>query len=62
MPQLGESSSRRLNTGRTMPLIGLGTWQLTDHTGDTVADTQDRLPDDRVLVDPGTYRVVQVID
>jgi diketogulonate reductase-like aldo/keto reductase len=38
MPTLDVNSSCRLNSGRTMPVLGLGTWQLTDHTGDTVAD------------------------
>jgi len=27
-----------LHTGNTMPVMGLGTWQLTDHTAETVAD------------------------
>jgi 2,5-diketo-D-gluconate reductase A len=27
-----------LHTGNTMPAMGLGTWQLTDHTADTIAD------------------------
>ena len=29
-------STVKLHTGRSMPVIGLGSWQLTDHTADTV--------------------------
>ncbi len=29
-------STVTLNTGRPMPVLGLGTWQLTDHTATTV--------------------------
>lgn len=29
-------STVKLHSGRAMPVIGLGTWQLTDHTADTV--------------------------
>jgi len=37
MQNLDLNSSVRLHTGREMPLLGLGTWQLTDDTAGTVA-------------------------
>lgn len=37
MPEIDVTSTVRLNTGRTMPVLGLGTWQLTERTADTVA-------------------------
>lgn len=30
------STTRKLRTGRPMPVMGLGTWKLTNHTADTV--------------------------
>lgn len=37
-PYLTLESSRRLRTGREMPVLGLGTWMLTSHTRDLVAN------------------------
>jgi len=37
-PFLTLESSRRLRTGREMPVLGLGTWMLTSHTRDLVAN------------------------
>lgn len=37
MPELDAASTFRLNTGRTMPVLGLGTWQLTHDTAGTIA-------------------------
>jgi diketogulonate reductase-like aldo/keto reductase len=36
-PFLTIDSTRRLRTGREMPVLGLGTWMLTSHTRDLVA-------------------------
>lgn len=38
MANLNPQSSVRLHTGRAMPVLGLGTWQLTDDTAGTVAE------------------------
>jgi 2,5-diketo-D-gluconate reductase A len=37
-PYLTLESTRRLRTGREMPVLGLGTWMLTSHTRDLVAN------------------------
>lgn len=37
-PLLTLESTRRLRTGREMPVLGLGTWMLTSHTRDLVAN------------------------
>jgi diketogulonate reductase-like aldo/keto reductase len=37
-PSLTPESTRRLRTGREMPVLGLGTWMLTSHTRDLVAN------------------------
>jgi diketogulonate reductase-like aldo/keto reductase len=37
-PFLTLESTRRLRTGRQMPVLGLGTWMLTSHTRDMVAN------------------------
>ena len=37
-PFLTLESTRRLRTGREMPVLGLGTWMLTSHTRDLVAN------------------------
>jgi 2,5-diketo-D-gluconate reductase A len=37
-PFLTLDSTRRLRTGREMPVLGLGTWMLTSHTRDLVAN------------------------
>jgi 2,5-diketo-D-gluconate reductase A len=37
-PLLRIDSTRRLRTGNEMPLLGLGTWLLTSHTADAVAE------------------------
>ena len=37
-PFLTLDSSRRLRTGREIPVLGLGTWMLTSHTRDMVAN------------------------
>lgn len=38
MPHLDPNSTIRLRTGRMMPVMGLGTWQLTKDTAGTVAE------------------------
>lgn len=38
MPHLDPNSTVRLHTGRMMPVMGLGTWQLTKDTAGTVAE------------------------
>jgi diketogulonate reductase-like aldo/keto reductase len=37
-PYLTLDSTRRLRTGREIPVLGLGTWMLTSHTRDLVAN------------------------
>ncbi len=37
-PFLTLESNRRLRTGREMPVLGLGTWMLTSHTRDLIAN------------------------
>ncbi len=38
MDRISQESTVPLHTGRTMPIIGLGTWELTEDTADTIAE------------------------
>lgn len=42
MDQSATTATTTLNTGRAMPVLGLGTWQLTDRTTESVAHALDR--------------------
>jgi 2,5-diketo-D-gluconate reductase A len=37
-PLLTNESTRRLRSGNEMPVLGMGTWMLTSHTADAIAD------------------------
>lgn len=41
MNNIHRESTVPLHTGRTMPIIGLGTWELTEETAETIAEALD---------------------